>query len=102
MDTTFWGHVHATHYALPHLKATNGQLLNIVSVASYIPYPRQAFYNVSKKICRLPWRRLFDASNLNPPSEPVWIAWVSIPSGFDLFEKLLRCAVAPLKEAEAL
>ncbi|GAQ81135.1 short chain dehydrogenase reductase [Klebsormidium nitens] len=49
MDTTFWGHVHATHYALPHLKATNGQLLNIVSVASYIPYPRQAFYNAAKQ-----------------------------------------------------
>jgi short-subunit dehydrogenase len=48
INTTFWGQVYPTYYALPHLKATKGQLLNIISVASYIPYPRQAFYNVSQ------------------------------------------------------
>jgi short-subunit dehydrogenase len=47
INTTMWGQVYPTYYALPHLKATKGQLLNIISVASYIPYPRQAFYNVS-------------------------------------------------------
>jgi short-subunit dehydrogenase len=46
INTTFWGHVYPTYYALPYLRATGGQLLNIISVAAFLPYPRQGIYNV--------------------------------------------------------
>ncbi|GAQ91341.1 short-chain dehydrogenase reductase [Klebsormidium nitens] len=50
INTTFWGHVYPTYYALPYLRATGGQLLNIISVASFIPYPRMGIYNAAKHV----------------------------------------------------
>ncbi|CAK9265012.1 unnamed protein product [Sphagnum jensenii] len=48
MDVTFWGHVYSTYYALPHLRRSKGKILEIASVVSVIPYPRQSIYNSAK------------------------------------------------------
>jgi short-subunit dehydrogenase len=47
-DTTFWGYVYMTHYALPHLRRSSGKILVMASVASWLPYPRQSIYNSAK------------------------------------------------------
>jgi short-subunit dehydrogenase len=46
-DTTFWGQVYMTYFALPHLRRTSGKILVIASAASWLPYPREIIYNVS-------------------------------------------------------
>ena len=46
-DTTFWGQIYMTYFALPHLRRTGGKILVIASAASWLPYPREIIYNVS-------------------------------------------------------
>ncbi|KAL3683484.1 hypothetical protein R1sor_001506 [Riccia sorocarpa] len=48
LDTDFWGNVWPAYYALPYLRSTKGRLVVIASVASWLNYPRQSFYNASK------------------------------------------------------
>jgi len=47
-DTTFWGQVYMTYFALPHLRRTRGKILVIASAASWLPYPREIIYNSAK------------------------------------------------------
>ena len=47
-QTNFWGVVHGSLVALPHLKASRGVLINLGSVASDIAFPLQGMYCASK------------------------------------------------------
>lgn len=47
-DTNYWGVVHGTLAALPHLRRTGGVLINVGSVLSSTGYPLQAHYTASK------------------------------------------------------
>jgi NAD(P)-dependent dehydrogenase (short-subunit alcohol dehydrogenase family) len=47
-ETNYWGVVHGTLAALPHLKAKGGALINIGSVLSDTGYPLQGHYTASK------------------------------------------------------
>eukprot|EP00850_Spirogloea_muscicola_P019481 SM000191S05230 [mRNA] locus=s191:138713:140429:+ [translate_table: standard] len=46
-DTTFWGDIYTTFYALPHLKASKGVMAVTASVAAYVPISQQAIYNAA-------------------------------------------------------
>ena len=46
-EVDFWGNILTTRYALEHLRRTNGQVVVTCSVGAFVPYPKQAFYNVS-------------------------------------------------------
>ncbi|XP_024356964.1 11-beta-hydroxysteroid dehydrogenase isoform X1 [Physcomitrium patens] len=48
LDTTFWGQVYMTYFAIPHLRRTHGKVLVMASTASWLPYPRQTLYNAGK------------------------------------------------------
>ncbi|KAL3683488.1 hypothetical protein R1sor_001510 [Riccia sorocarpa] len=48
MDTVFWGAVYPAFYALPYLRASRGRIVVVASVASWLHYPRQTFYNAAK------------------------------------------------------
>ncbi|KAJ4818753.1 11-beta-hydroxysteroid dehydrogenase 1B [Rhynchospora pubera] len=48
MDVNFWGAVYPTYYALPHLKASKGNIIVTTSVAGRVPTARMSFYNASK------------------------------------------------------
>jgi len=47
-DVNFWGVVHGSLLALPHLAATNGVLVNVGSEASEAVVPWQGMYSASK------------------------------------------------------
>jgi NADP-dependent 3-hydroxy acid dehydrogenase YdfG len=47
-ETNYWGVVHGTLAALPHLKAQGGALINVGSVLSDTGYPLQGHYTASK------------------------------------------------------
>ncbi len=47
-DTNFWGVVHGSLVALPHLKAHGGALINLGSVASDVAFPIQGMYSTTK------------------------------------------------------
>ncbi|MDR2635087.1 MAG: SDR family NAD(P)-dependent oxidoreductase [Clostridiales bacterium] len=47
-DVNFFGAFHMIKYALPHLRAVQGRIVNISSVASKIAVPFQAFYSATK------------------------------------------------------
>ncbi len=47
-ETNYWGVVHGTLAALPHLKAGGGALINVGSVLSDAGYPLQGHYTASK------------------------------------------------------
>lgn len=49
-DVNFWGAVYPTYFALEHLRRSRGRLLVTSSIASFVPYPRMALYNVSNPI----------------------------------------------------
>jgi NAD(P)-dependent dehydrogenase (short-subunit alcohol dehydrogenase family) len=42
----FWGAVHPTHCALPHLKKSGGKIFVNSSAAAVLAMPRMSFYNV--------------------------------------------------------
>ncbi|KAJ1270681.1 hypothetical protein BS78_06G070500 [Paspalum vaginatum] len=46
MAVNFWGAVHPTHYALPHLKKSGGKIFVNSSAAAVLAMPRMSFYNV--------------------------------------------------------
>ncbi len=48
MDVTFWGVVHGSRAALPHLRESGGGLINIGSEASSMPVPLQGPYVAAK------------------------------------------------------
>ncbi|XP_078171728.1 11-beta-hydroxysteroid dehydrogenase 1A-like [Carex rostrata] len=48
MDVNFWGSVYPTYYALPHLKASKGNIIVTTSVAGRVPTARMSIYNASK------------------------------------------------------
>jgi NAD(P)-dependent dehydrogenase (short-subunit alcohol dehydrogenase family) len=47
-ETNYWGVVHGTLVALPHLKARGGALINVGSILSVTGYPLQGHYSASK------------------------------------------------------
>jgi NAD(P)-dependent dehydrogenase (short-subunit alcohol dehydrogenase family) len=47
-ETNYWGVVHGSLAALPHLKAQGGALINVGSVLSDTGYPLQGHYTASK------------------------------------------------------
>src|SRR5215211_1913288 len=47
-ETNYWGVVHGTLAALPHLKAKGGALINVGSALSDTGYPLQGHYTASK------------------------------------------------------
>jgi short-subunit dehydrogenase len=47
-DTNYWGMVHGTHAALPHLRRHGGALINIGSIVSDRAIPLQGHYSASK------------------------------------------------------
>ena len=47
-ETNYWGVVHGSLAALPHLKAEGGALINVGSVLSETGYPLQGHYSASK------------------------------------------------------
>ena len=47
-ETNYWGVVHGTLAALPHLKAHGGALINVGSILSDTGYPLQGHYSASK------------------------------------------------------
>lgn len=48
MDTNFWGAVHGTLYAIPHLKNSKGRIIVVASGCGWFPLPRLSIYNASK------------------------------------------------------
>ncbi|GAQ81435.1 hypothetical protein KFL_000800130 [Klebsormidium nitens] len=48
MDTNFWSYVYMTYHALPHLRASQGNIYVTASVSSIAPVPMNSFYNASK------------------------------------------------------
>lgn len=52
MDVNFWGTVYCSKYALPHLLATKGSLVGIISIAGYMGLPGRTGYSASKYAVR--------------------------------------------------
>ncbi|GJN03128.1 hypothetical protein PR202_ga20537 [Eleusine coracana subsp. coracana] len=48
MAVNFWGAVHPTHCALPHLKKSGGKIFVNSSAAAVLATPKMSFYNASK------------------------------------------------------
>ncbi|KAF0924968.1 hypothetical protein E2562_015034 [Oryza meyeriana var. granulata] len=48
LDVNFWGTVHPTHAALPHLKESGGKIFVNSSAVAVLAMPRMSFYNASK------------------------------------------------------
>lgn len=48
MDVNFWGTVYCTKYALPHLLASKGSLVGVISVGGYVGLPGRSGYSASK------------------------------------------------------
>jgi short-subunit dehydrogenase len=48
MTVNFWGSVWCTHAALPHLKATRGQVVAVSSLAGLVGVPGRTAYSASK------------------------------------------------------
>ncbi|XP_075669637.1 11-beta-hydroxysteroid dehydrogenase A-like [Castanea sativa] len=48
LDINFWGSVHSTHYAVPHLRKSKGKIVVIASAAQWLSTPGSSFYNASK------------------------------------------------------
>ncbi|KAL8137558.1 hypothetical protein V2J09_003559 [Rumex salicifolius] len=48
MDTNFWGSIHSTRYAIPHLRRSKGKIVVMSSAAYWVPSPRVSIYSGSK------------------------------------------------------
>ncbi|CAI8619349.1 unnamed protein product [Vicia faba] len=48
IDINFWGAVHGTLHAIPHLKKSKGRIVVIASTCGWFPLPRLSIYNASK------------------------------------------------------
>lgn len=52
MEVNFWGTVYCTKYALPHLLASKGSVVGVISIAGYIGLPGRSAYSASKYAIR--------------------------------------------------
>lgn len=52
MEVNFWGTVQCTKYALPHLLASKGSVVGVISVAGYSALPARTGYSASKYAIR--------------------------------------------------
>ncbi len=52
MDVNFWGTVNCTKAALPHLLASRGQVVGVISIAGYSALPARTGYSASKYAVR--------------------------------------------------
>lgn len=52
MEVNFWGTVYCTKYALPHLLASKGSVVGVISIAGYIGLPGRSGYSASKYAIR--------------------------------------------------
>lgn len=52
MDVNFWGTVYCTKYALPHLLASRGTVVGVISIAGYSALPARTGYSASKYAVR--------------------------------------------------
>ncbi len=48
MDVNFWGSVHMTRHALPHIKSARGSIIVLSSVAGFAPLIARTMYSASK------------------------------------------------------
>ncbi len=48
MDINYWGTVHCTKYALPHLIRSKGALVGVISIGGYVGLPGRSGYSASK------------------------------------------------------
>ncbi len=48
IDVNFWGTVYCTKFALPHLLASKGSLVGIMSIGGYVGLPARSGYSASK------------------------------------------------------
>ena len=48
MDVNFWGTVNCTRHAIPHLLASKGSVVGIISVAGFLGLPGRTGYSASK------------------------------------------------------
>ena len=48
IDVNLWGTIYCTKYALPHLLASKGSLVGIMSVGGYVGLPARSGYSASK------------------------------------------------------
>ncbi|XP_050376852.1 11-beta-hydroxysteroid dehydrogenase A-like [Argentina anserina] len=48
MDVNFWGSVYSTYFAIPHLKWSQGRIIEIASAAGWLRVPRLSMYSASK------------------------------------------------------
>lgn len=48
MDINYYGCIHPTIAALPHLQKTSGRIVVVSSLGGLLPFPRQTLYNASK------------------------------------------------------
>jgi short-subunit dehydrogenase len=48
MDVNLWGTIYCTKFALPHLLASKGSLVGIISVGGYVGLPARSGYSASK------------------------------------------------------
>ncbi|KAK4594235.1 hypothetical protein RGQ29_018068 [Quercus rubra] len=47
-DINFWGSVYSTHYAVPYLRKSKGEIVVIASTGAWLSTPKFSFYNASK------------------------------------------------------
>mgnify|MGYP002624195747 CR=1 FL=1 len=52
MDVNFWGTVHCTKFALPHLLESRGQVVGVISIAGFSALPARTGYSASKYAIR--------------------------------------------------
>lgn len=52
MDVNFWGTVYCTKYALPHLLASHGSVVGVISIAGFAGLPGRTGYSSSKYAIR--------------------------------------------------
>ncbi len=48
MDTNYWGTVYCSKFAMPHLIASGGSLVGVISIGGYIGMPGRSAYAASK------------------------------------------------------
>ncbi|CAM6014500.1 unnamed protein product [Sphagnum balticum] len=80
LDVDFWGNIWPTKFALEHLRRTRGQIVVTCSVAAFVPYPKQSFYNAAKAALL----NFYDTLRIEPIGERVSIT-IALP-GFVVSE----------------
>jgi len=52
MDVNFWGTVYCTKFAMPHILASKGSVVGVISIAGYVGLPGRTGYSASKYAIR--------------------------------------------------